>query len=345
MYERVDKPKENKSSSVANTVAQNESNVNDSFGFEDKRPEAFMLRKIQDIAVNSSHIKKITNGGNDNPQIQLKRDIGAHQTQIDFVANKISRGDGEKQTDTLDTVQNNYTKSLASGIRVMTKGLKWFTNAHDKPAAISNDANQESVAAAGYKVFWFFKGDDSVTVMMTRGLYAKDSNSKEVEGYNFDVFDDDQDFLYANTFNVLTGAFHASINYRKQDDELAAEEGLPNALPNSEIIWFMHQHAKKVYAEKNPEAGPLKSITSISREQIGNTQTLDTIFMSDENRVAQTNGTVTINEPTEEAIALLGSPNGNSAVWALIQHALSGTIDIEKIEFSKNGLKIYYMPS
>jgi len=38
-----------------------------------------------------------------------------------------------------------------------------------------------------------------------------------VEGYNFDDFSDDQNFLYANTFNVLTAAFQASINYRKQD--------------------------------------------------------------------------------------------------------------------------------
>jgi hypothetical protein len=149
--------------------------------------------------------------------------------------------------------------------------------------------------------------------------------------------------MYANTFNVKTGEFHASINYRNADSKVAEDEKLPPALSNSEIIWFQQEHAKRVYQEKNPDSGELKSITSISRNQIGNTRTLDTIFMSDENRVAFGGGTVVLNEPTEEAIALLGTPNGNSSVWILIQHAASGQVDIESVEFTRNGLKINYM--
>jgi hypothetical protein len=50
MYEQLEKKKENKSRAVANSVARKKSNVNQSFGFVDNRPEAIAQRKIQEIA-------------------------------------------------------------------------------------------------------------------------------------------------------------------------------------------------------------------------------------------------------------------------------------------------------
>ena len=49
MYEQVNKPKENKSRAIANTVAQKQSNAKQGFGFVDNRPEAMMQRKVQSM--------------------------------------------------------------------------------------------------------------------------------------------------------------------------------------------------------------------------------------------------------------------------------------------------------
>lgn len=47
MYERIEKPKENKSGSVANFVAQNKSDGKRIFGFVDNRPEVVTQQKLQ----------------------------------------------------------------------------------------------------------------------------------------------------------------------------------------------------------------------------------------------------------------------------------------------------------
>ena len=54
MYAQVEKPKENKSKAVADSVAQQKSGVKKGFGFVDNRPEAVVQRKLQDIANNHS---------------------------------------------------------------------------------------------------------------------------------------------------------------------------------------------------------------------------------------------------------------------------------------------------
>jgi hypothetical protein len=285
--------------------------------------------------------------------VQRKR-VDDEITQADFKLNSKRRGDDKKDSDTLQVVENNYQKSLISGRDKMNEAVKWFTNAPDKKPQIETDETHQNVTNAGYKVYWFFD-DDKVTICMARGYVTisdGDGNEKklditsesgEVDGYEHDVFDDDQDYLYANTFDVKTGAFHASVNYRSNDIKIAEDLGLPPALSNSEIIWFMQSFAKDKYKEKYPGTTGLSEVTSISREEIGNTQTLDTIFMADENRIAFLKGKVKLDDPTEEAIAILGTPNGNSALWMLIQHEKSGKVDIESLEFERDNIKINYM--
>ena len=46
MYEQVEKPKENKSRAVANSVAQKKSSGKQGFGFEDNRLESITQRKV-----------------------------------------------------------------------------------------------------------------------------------------------------------------------------------------------------------------------------------------------------------------------------------------------------------
>jgi len=49
MYEQVEKPKENKSRAVANSVTQKKSNVKQGFGFVDNRPEAIVQKKQKEL--------------------------------------------------------------------------------------------------------------------------------------------------------------------------------------------------------------------------------------------------------------------------------------------------------
>ncbi len=56
MYEQVEKPKENKSVSLANSVALKKSNTNQGFGFVDNRPESIAQRKQGDRPI-SDHLQ------------------------------------------------------------------------------------------------------------------------------------------------------------------------------------------------------------------------------------------------------------------------------------------------
>lgn len=58
MYEQVEKPKENKSRAIANSVSQKKSIVKQGFGFVDNRPKAIAQRKLQEIAKSSPHAKQ-----------------------------------------------------------------------------------------------------------------------------------------------------------------------------------------------------------------------------------------------------------------------------------------------
>ncbi|WP_221937439.1 eCIS core domain-containing protein [Shewanella psychropiezotolerans] len=57
MYEQIEKPKENKSRAVANSVAQKKSNVKKGFRFVDNRPEFIAQRKVQGMVQN--HIEQL----------------------------------------------------------------------------------------------------------------------------------------------------------------------------------------------------------------------------------------------------------------------------------------------
>ncbi len=58
MYAQVEKPKENKSRAVANSVAQKKNTVKPGFGFVNNRPEAVVQRTLQERANNSLQTKQ-----------------------------------------------------------------------------------------------------------------------------------------------------------------------------------------------------------------------------------------------------------------------------------------------
>lgn len=59
MYEQVEKPKENKSRAVANSVGQKKSNQKQGFGFSDNRPEAVTQRKLQEVTNSNPQAKPL----------------------------------------------------------------------------------------------------------------------------------------------------------------------------------------------------------------------------------------------------------------------------------------------
>jgi len=81
MYAQVEKSKESKSQSVANSVTQKKSNVKQGLGFVDNRPEAVAQRKLQEMAKNCSDV---------NSTAQLQRDISSSSGVIQ---RQISDGD------------------------------------------------------------------------------------------------------------------------------------------------------------------------------------------------------------------------------------------------------------
>lgn len=60
MYAKVEKSKENKSRAVANAVSQKKRDGKSTFRFEDDRPEAIQMRKLQEMANNRSQAKQVT---------------------------------------------------------------------------------------------------------------------------------------------------------------------------------------------------------------------------------------------------------------------------------------------
>jgi hypothetical protein len=243
----------------------------------------------------------------------------------------------------IKTKSDHYDTSLTSGRKLFVQGVKWFRGDHDAVAPVSNAATTDAVAAAGYKDFWFAKNSQEIVVCTHRGAKVAGLESGLSRGrYNVseDLYDD-QCFYYSNSFNIVTGEFHASNNYGKADNQ-ENEATLGKAPNNSEIIWHQHLVAKAFAATLKLEGDA--GIRSISRNQISNDQTLDTIFMCDKGAEAAAGQEITLTEPTEDAMALLGTPNGNSAVWLLMQHGhQSGATDIASVTYSKDRLVITYM--
>jgi hypothetical protein len=107
MYVQVERPKENKSKAVANSVAQKKSNGKQSFGFVDNRPEAAKHQKMQNIIDNNIQLKAVLQRKtdhlfNDIPKTLRKLPaafdrlglVNIHQ-QLDTIRNK----GGNKQDD------------------------------------------------------------------------------------------------------------------------------------------------------------------------------------------------------------------------------------------------------
>jgi hypothetical protein len=92
MYERVEKPQENKSRAVANSVAQKKNNVKQGFGFVDNRTEMMTQRKKQDIlqlSVSNKSGERCQKGEIDSTAVQLQSDGKAIENTLALSNSKV----------------------------------------------------------------------------------------------------------------------------------------------------------------------------------------------------------------------------------------------------------------
>lgn len=253
------------------------------------------------------------------------------------------RGNSSKQSDTAATVKKNYNDSLDVGRGLMTSGVKWYKGEPENPPVTDTE---EQIRARGYQDAFSFS-DSEVRLGTLRVGPGNEKAPKDKTG----KYMSDDDYHYHNYFDVSTGQFSADSNDREADSEAAEEEGwnegtaLQKGIRNSEIIW--HQIA--LARSKAPEKGfqnPSK-LKSVKRGSISNTQTLDTIFMCEggDIRLGEGEGTpVVFEEPNDDAMALLGTPNGRSSVVLLLEHGREeGLTDIESVTMTSTSLTIKYM--
>lgn len=104
MYAQVEKPKENRSREVANSIAQKKSNVMQGFGSVGNRPKNIAQRRLQLFTNKSSHTKRT---------VQLKThrsfsfqdeasDVVQRQTEITYTAGRMTYWAGGGHTQGLD---------------------------------------------------------------------------------------------------------------------------------------------------------------------------------------------------------------------------------------------------
>lgn len=97
MYAQIDKPKENKSRAVANSVTQKKRNVKQSFGFVDNRPEAVSQRKLQiQIDTYSNAIQRATGTEIEAANAQLKKGVNIIQ-RVTSIDHETTQFDTENQ--------------------------------------------------------------------------------------------------------------------------------------------------------------------------------------------------------------------------------------------------------
>jgi hypothetical protein len=337
MYPKVERPKENKSRAVANSVIQREEEGGKNTRFMDNRLKSKAQTRLQE-GIN---------------QITQKKNMVRHFSNIDMVTGKLyprhssiqfkrSRSDiNDTDSEVTDLVlaEKNYDKSFESGFKLMEKGLDWYQKKPNATKAIVTQNTHSSVDKAGYKTFWTVNGNE-FELATDRGSHLNGEESRKVDNFS-DVFEDFEDLgtdvMYGNKFNAETGEFIAEGNWGNIDAETAKKEKLPPRLPNSEIIWHQQDIARTEYAkEKNKSAATL---TSITRSAISNQETLDTLFFCDNWPIVKNGGKATIDTPFDNDVwALLGSPNGNSSVHLLMQHGEQfGGVDIQSVTYETSG--------
>lgn len=120
----------------------------------------------------------------------------------------------------------------------------------------------------------------------------------------------DEGNFYNNNITLPTGEIHA-------DNNEAGDNPTPPS--NSEVLWYQYSLALEHYNENRQQGEEIggESLSQISRETIINDTTNEVIWMvyDSDDQVEKT-----VAADSEDGQALLGTPNGKSAVWLLFDH-------------------------
>ena len=148
---------------------------------------------------------------------------------------------------------------------------------------------------------------------------------------------------YENAYDVADGRLIGINNDRDEDKSDNPER--PAALPNSTILWFTKIIALEKYREAHPATDTETQVSSIMRQTVINPQSMATMFMADTGRdVFPGGGTVTFDEPTPDALAILGTPNARSTFFMLKDHEEGGgRVDIRRLSYDSNDINIELM--
>ncbi len=155
MYEQIEKPKENKSRAVTNSIAQKKNIVKQGFGFVDNRTEDIVPIKLLSFVNNSSIEKKLgdfKNSVNPNNPIQLRSALGmvglgnmAGDGNLYNIAGNVNLPQGTiftenlpAATDTDQAIDRYIVRATAIG-RVMS--THEFLDKNSQPPNIPNVAN------------------------------------------------------------------------------------------------------------------------------------------------------------------------------------------------------------
>ncbi|NEZ57635.1 hypothetical protein [Adonisia turfae] len=136
MYEQIEKPKENKSRAVANSVAQKKSYGRQGFGFVDNRPEAVAQRKMQKMMNKSSRryqLKDIRHKTNDRARVKARQKHIANEV----IQRKLVFTDDKSEETSLSSIfqaalEANYdaTEKAVAYLASQAKSSKVYTYAN-----------------------------------------------------------------------------------------------------------------------------------------------------------------------------------------------------------------------
>lgn len=286
---------------------------------QDQTPPHFSRHKFPPLTLDS-RARMVNHTGS---VIQRKRSINQVQT-----TNPNKEDLGSKEQD--------YKNSLTRGKALQDKGLAWFNKSPDATKPVTTNTTNEKINTAGYKTFWKKGEDGEFEIATSRGAEVEDEESRQVNDFG-DIFEDFEDLgtdvLYGNIFNPTTGEFSAKGNWGNLDDD----EHLPPRLSNSEIIWHQQDVVRNAYKEETQQEA--KTLKSIKRSQISNDPTLNTLLFCDDWQTAEADGKVELDDPRKDDVwALLGSPNGNSSVYILMEHGEEfGGVDITSVSYETSG--------
>jgi len=271
------------------------------------------------------------------PVVQCKRDA--------IYEDELDRDEGE----IYDESKERGEKLEAKLSEWKAKRAKWISGEEARPGKLSkSERTSGRMNERGYKTSTELAGKGGTIKMKTgRGRNAPGGELATP---------------YDNLYDPQSGLFTAANNFKNLD----TDEELPEPMPNSEVIWHQFRTALKTEAlnssyptlalgRRTFGPGQRKSshdkvstegkLRSIRRDKVINKVTRDTIFWCDQGLEVMENRSepVTVTPGSDDFSALLGTPNGNSAAWLLIQHGHEmGASDIKQITYSGSALIIDY---